>query len=427
MPPPQTAAPFPASRVDAADEAAEADERRLTALLTVAFLALLAGALLRYVLRHGDSGRLPWVVALSVVLAGTQLVRGGSARARRGRLGVVAVCWAVVVLLAPSFAWCAIPLVHTALRVLPVRAALAAITALTALVVLAELRLADGFDPNLVLLPPVVAALATGVFLHLSRESARRGALIDDLVRTRRELAATERREGTLAERQRLSGEIHDTLAQGLSSQRMLLQAAERQWDRDPEAARAHVRTAAGIAAEGLAEARRLVHDLGPAGLAGGTDLGAALTALAARSSHDGLAVRADVHDETGAGPAVLPDRVASALLRTAQGALANVREHARARTATLTLTLLDDLAFLDVADDGRGFVPDLAARARGPRGHGLPATRARLQQLGGTLAVESAPGEGTVLTARVPLHEWRGEGEPERTFSTGPTEGPTP
>ncbi|SCD53805.1 hypothetical protein GA0115246_102869, partial [Streptomyces sp. SolWspMP-sol7th] len=133
------------------------------------------------------------------------------------------------------------------------------------------------------------------------------------------------------------------------------------------------------------------------------------------------------VHDETGAGPAVLPDRVASALLRTAQGALANVREHARARTATLTLTLLDDLAFLDVADDGRGFVPDLAARARGPRGHGLPATRARLQQLGGTLAVESAPGEGTVLTARVPLHEWRDGDEPERTFSTGPTEGPTP
>ncbi|NJA57531.1 sensor histidine kinase, partial [Streptomyces sp. NEAU-H3] len=66
-------------------------------------------------------------------------------------------------------------------------------------------------------------------------------------------------------------------------------------------------------------------------------------------------------------------------------------------------------------------------ARARGPRGHGLPATRARLQQLGGTLAVESAPGEGTVLTARVPLREWRAGDEPERTFSTGPTEGPTP
>ncbi|WP_343244434.1 ATP-binding protein, partial [Streptomyces sp. SID11385] len=142
-----------------------------------------------------------------------------------------------------------------------------------------------------------------------------------------------------------------------------------------------------------------------------------------AGASRDGLAVRAEVHDETGAGPAVLPERVASALLRTAQGALANVREHARARTATLTLTLLDDLAFLDIADDGRGFVPDLGAHPRGPRGHGLPATRARLEQLGGTLSVESAPGEGTVLTARVPLHGPQGDGDAERTFSRPATE----
>ena len=78
-------------------------------------------------------------------------------------------------------------------------------------------------------------------------------ALIDDLIRTRRELAAIERREGTLAERQRLSMEIHDTLAQGLSSQQMLLQAADRTWDTDPGTARRHVRTAESIAERNLA------------------------------------------------------------------------------------------------------------------------------------------------------------------------------
>ncbi|MFE9248561.1 sensor histidine kinase [Streptomyces sp. NPDC007088] len=383
---------------------AEAGERRLSALLTAAFLVLLAGALLRYVLRHGDSERLPWVCALGAVLAVVQVsgeIRPGARRTQVLRLGAVVGCWVVIVLLAPSFAWCAVPLVHTALRTLPTRAAVVLVSALSALVVAAQLRLADGVDPNLVLLPPVVAALATGVFVHMRRQTERQQRLIDDLVRTRRELAATERREGTLAERQRLAREIHDSLAQGLSSQTMLLQAADRQWTSDPKAARAHVRSASSIAAHSLAEARRLVHDLGPADLAGGVGPAEALRTLAARESRDGLAVR--FHAE---GPDDgLPDRVASALLRTAQGALANVREHARARHAALTLTRLDDAVVLDVADDGHGFDP--ATAGNGPdalRGHGLPAARARLRQVGGTLTIESAPGEGTVLTATVPL-----------------------
>ncbi|MEV6940267.1 ATP-binding protein, partial [Streptomyces sp. NPDC051132] len=95
-----------------------------------------------------------------------------------------------------------------------------------------------------------------------------------------------------------------------------------------------------------------------------------------------------------------------SALLRIAQGALANVREHAAATTATLTLTCLDDQIVLDVTDDGRGFdprTPAASAAGAGERGHGLPAIRARLRQLGGTLTVESAPGEGTALSAAIP------------------------
>ncbi|MDF3147551.1 ATP-binding protein, partial [Streptomyces sp. T21Q-yed] len=115
------------------------------------------------------------------------------------------------------------------------------------------------------------------------------------------------------------------------------------------------------------------------------------------------LAVRVHIDDD-GRLPE-LPDRVQSALLRIAQGALANVREHAVADNATLTLTLLDDAVVLDVTDDGHGFDPTaLPASPDAERGHGLPAMRARLRALGGTLTVESAPGEGTVLSAAVPL-----------------------
>ncbi|MFF4243704.1 sensor histidine kinase [Streptomyces sp. NPDC001822] len=382
------------------------DDRRLTLLMHTAFFLLLGASLARFLMRHPGETRTPWIIALSAVLAVLYLlgpVLGSRPTPRRLTwLGVLVVVWMVLVVLAPSFAWCAVPLFYTGLRILPPRAALALVALLTVFVVAAQLRLATGFDPNLVLAPPAVAAVATAVFVHMRRQAQRQRELIDDLLRTRRELAATERREGTLAERQRLSMEIHDTLAQGLSSQQMLLQAADRSWDSDPATARRHVLTATGIAERNLAEARRFVHDLAPAELAEGGGLEAALRTLADRETSQarGLTVRCHVE---GAPAAALPDRVQSALLRIAQGALANVTEHAGASVAALTLTHLDDRVVLDVADNGRGFAP--AQRApEGMRGHGLPAMRARVRQLGGTLTVESAPGEGTVLSAAVPL-----------------------
>jgi signal transduction histidine kinase len=102
--------------------------------------------------------------------------------------------------------------------------------------------------------------------------------------------------------------------------------------------------------------------------------------------------------------PLPLPDRGEAALLRIAQGALANVRQHAGATRAAVTLSYLDDQVVLDVADDGRGFDPAALPAPGREGGHGLPAMRARVAQLGGTLTVESAPGEGTVLTASIPL-----------------------
>ncbi|WP_405903072.1 sensor histidine kinase [Streptomyces sp. NBC_00656] len=401
--------------------------RGLALLMHAAFFLLLGASLTRFLLRHPGETRTPWIIGLSAALAVLYVlgpVLGSRPTPRRlVWLGVLVAVWMVLVVLAPSFAWCAVPLFYTGLRILPPRAALALVALLTLFVVAAQLRLADGFDPNLVLAPPAVAAVATAVFIHMRRQAATQAELIDDLLRTRRELAATERREGTLAERQRLSMEIHDTLAQGLSSQQMLLQAADRTWDADPATARRHVRTATGIAERNLAEARRFVHDLAPADLAEGGGLEAALHALATREtaqSQGRLTVRCHVE---GTPHTALPDRVQSALLRIAQGALANVTEHAGATEAALTLTHLDDRTVLDIADNGHGFTPaPRPGTPDGVRGHGLPAMRARLQQLGGTLAIESAPGEGTVVTAAVPL---TGEPPTATAPATGPQDSP--
>lgn len=419
-----------AGGTDARTRAADPDGRWLTLVMDAAFLLLLCSSLVRFVSRDRQDAPAGWVVALFVLVAmvylGGRLLAPAPAPGARPTsrhlvwLAALVALWAVLLALAPSATWCAMPLFFTGLHTLPARLAVPLAAALTALVVLSELRVADGaLNPNLVIAPPALAAVAMAVLVHLRRQGARQRLLIDDLVRTRRDLAETERRAGVLAERQRLSAEIHDTLAQGLSSQQMLLQAADRVWDTDPHAAHAHVQEAAGIAARSLTEARRFVHDLAPAELAG-RGLPEALRALAGRESGPGLRVafRQDGvlgpreqaapeprhASEAAGGP--LPERVETALLRIAQGALANVREHAAATRAALTLTFLGDQLCLDVADNGRGFDPD-APPARGTardRGHGLPAMRVRARQLGGTLTVESTPGEGTVVSAAIPL-----------------------
>ncbi|WP_280269748.1 sensor histidine kinase [Nocardia wallacei] len=375
------------------------DVRLLGMIMHTAFAVLLAASLLRFLIRHHDKPDAPWVVALALVVAVLYVASEVRGTRRLLWFALLVAAWAVLVVLAPSFAWSAVPLLYTGLRILSVRVALALVVVLTVLVMVTQVRLAGWADPNLVLGPPAVAAVTAALFVGMRRQAERQSALIDDLVRTRQNLAATERREGTLAERQRLAMEIHDTLAQGLSSQQMLLQAADRVWGSDPERARSHLRTAADIAERNLAEARRFVHDLAPAELADGGSLPAALTTLAERETTPDLAVRAHVEGT----PAVLPNRVEATLLRVSQGALANIREHAHASAATLTLTYLDDQVLLDIADDGTGFDP--AAVAPGARrGHGLPAIRARARQLGGTCTIESAPGEGTVVSVAIPL-----------------------
>ncbi|MGW1160299.1 sensor histidine kinase [Streptomyces sp. NPDC002519] len=413
--------------------AVECDSRQLALVIHAVFFLLLGAAAIRYVQRHGTQAPTPAVLALACALAllyvlgpalgrratsspdplaPPALLSAGPGRPTGPRLlwlcALVAV-WVVLVTLAPSFSWCAVPLFYTALRTLPPPAATLLVALFTVLVIFAQLRLAHRFDLDLVVGPPAVAALATAVFAHMDRQTTRQAALIRDLIRARRELAATERREGVLAERQRLSMEIHDTLAQSLSSQHMLLQAADRLWDADPQRARDHVGTAATIAERSLAEARRFVHDLAPADLAEGGGLEAALRTLASRETTDECTV--GCHIEGSPGPQPLPDGVQSALLRVAQGALANVREHAGATHCALTLTYLDDQVRLDIADDGRGFeATALPERATGVRGHGLPAIRARVRQLGGTLTIESAPGDGSVVSASVALHPAPGE-----------------
>lgn len=206
------------------------------------------------------------------------------------------------------------------------------------------------------------------------------------------------REAGVADERRRLAAEIHDTIAQGLTGIIAQLQVVTNTPDRT--LAREHVDRAMKLARHSLGEARRSVQNLAPVALES-DDLPEALKKTVAD-----WAERTGVHAEfTVTGPAEqLHAELAATLLRIAQEALSNASRHARASRAGVTLTFLGDEVILDIRDDGEGFDP-LAVRERnGTGGFGLDGMRARAERVAGTLTVESEPGHGTAVSARVPL-----------------------
>lgn len=226
---------------------------------------------------------------------------------------------------------------------------------------------------------------------------ARLEAALEENAGLHAQLLTQAREAGVLDERQRMAEEIHDTIAQGLTGIVTQLEAAEQAHDR-PEAWQRHVRNAIGLARSSLTEARRSVEGSRPGHLEAAR-LPDALAEVARQWSElNGVPVEVTT---TGVVQPLHPE-VEVALLRTAQEALANVGKHANASRAGLTLSYMGDVVTLDVRDDGIGFeVPD---RSEAPgAGYGLSAMRQRVARVAGTLAIESEPGGGTAVSARVP------------------------
>jgi signal transduction histidine kinase len=212
------------------------------------------------------------------------------------------------------------------------------------------------------------------------------------------QLVVQAREAGVLDERQRLAGEIHDTLAQGLAGIITQLEAAE-QLRNDPGESQRHVGQARKLARESLSEARRSVQALRPGRLEG-TRLPEAIAQLAKEwSETSGV----PVHIETTGDAVPLAPELEVTLFRVAQEALTNVAKHANATRVGLTVSYLDDMVLLDVRDDGVGFESTADAGANG-NSYGLSAMRQRLLRVGGSLEVESGPGAGTAISASVPM-----------------------
>ncbi|WP_233578539.1 sensor histidine kinase [Micromonospora sp. BL4] len=315
-------------------------------------------------------------------------------------LSVALALYVAAVALASSASFALFVLLPQAFMLLPTASAVGAVVVFTAVqVVLDWLRSGGGPDARETLLAAVMIAVVVSVtgswVQHLFVDADRRAALVDELAASRDEVARLSRQAGVDAERQRLAGEIHDTIAQGLSSVVMLIQAADAELDRDTGQARRHLALAVTTARANLAEARALVAALTPAELAG-SPLVEAVRRVADRfTAETGVPV-------TLATPGTqrpLPTPVEVVLLRVTQEALANARKHAAAGRVEVRLEGRDGVVVLEVRDDGCGFTIPPAGD-----GYGLASMRNRVEQVAGTLRVSSSPGAGTTVRAEVPI-----------------------
>ncbi|SDZ32628.1 Signal transduction histidine kinase [Amycolatopsis xylanica] len=394
--------------MNAAAPALTPTSRVLTWCLHLLLVALLVLAAARAV--AGGQPRAAAVVVVAVLCgvvyaAGPLLPRvRASWRVAARWLSAVSAVWLVLVVLTADGVWVAFPLYFLQLHLLPRRAGLIAVTA-TALAAITAFAAHQGvFSPVAAIGPALGAAVAVAVvwgYQALYQESEQRRRLIEELTATRADLAEAQHTAGVLAERERLAREIHDTLAQGLSSIQLLLRAAERSLPDTAGNAARYVDQARQSAVDNLAEARRFVAAHTPPALDDTTLAGALERLCATTSTRHRITAR---FHSTG-DPVPLPTAHEVALLRIAQAALANTVRHAGAATAEITLSYLGDEIALDVVDDGTGFDPErLPTPDPGEGGFGLAAMRTRARALGGSLSIESAPGHGTALAARLPL-----------------------
>lgn len=199
-------------------------------------------------------------------------------------------------------------------------------------------------------------------------------------------------------ERLRIAHEMHDGLAQVLAYVNTKAQAVKEHLRNErPEEASKHLDQLAAAAREVYGDVRESIIGLRNTAIPG-RSLGDAVHDYARTwEAQHGIPVKVSVDRRIR-----LSDNAELQLQRIVQEALTNVRKHARAKQVEVSLEQTDTRVVAVVRDDGLGFNPDELGRAELPR-FGLSTMRERGQSIGGTVQLDSAPGQGTRLTVEIP------------------------
>ena len=248
---------------------------------------------------------------------------------------------------------------------------------------------------------PIVVFVIVYVVMYVRELEAREKAqhALRDLDVAHRQLTeyAAQVEDLTLAnERQRMARELHDTLAQGLAGLVLQLEAIDSHLSRgNTVKAQAITQQAMERARLTLADARRAIDDLRS------SDLPDIDLEKAVRAESDRFTAASGIPCELSIMlPPALPEEVRECALRVISEALTNIARYAQAQHAAVALHAIDQALNIEVRDDGVGFDP-----AQIGAGHyGLIGLWERARLIGGTLSIESAPGQGTTLQVRLPI-----------------------
>ncbi|MGB3120532.1 MAG: sensor histidine kinase [Verrucomicrobiales bacterium] len=218
--------------------------------------------------------------------------------------------------------------------------------------------------------------------------------------RLKAEIGRREEAERRLAtDRRRVAGDLHDTLEQTLLAAGLQLNAAGRTLATQPEAAADRVALAHQLIARGRQEVRDAVWDLH----ASGDQVQSLAALLGTACSEAGSSTSAVVTFSVEGPERPVPAQIMAQCIRLVREAVSNAIKHGSPRQIGVTLRFGEGELRLTVADDGSGFV---SGSAPGPEtGHfGLAGMKERALRLGGALEVNTQPGQGTTLTAMIPL-----------------------
>jgi signal transduction histidine kinase/putative methionine-R-sulfoxide reductase with GAF domain len=230
-----------------------------------------------------------------------------------------------------------------------------------------------------------------------------------------------------LEERQRLARELHDSVTQHIFSMTLIAQSLAPAWRRDQAEGERRINRLLELSQATLTEMRALLAELHPADdatMPSGAEGAMAGIGQVRQVRRDGLlaALRQHIADTTGDGVHIdldttdyTPQPLAQeeALYRIVQEALNNVVKHAYARHVAITLRVGNGSTHLAVRDDGQGYTLEPAVgadrlRSRALGGFGLRIMRERVEALGGRIDVISAPGQGTIVSVRLPQEDER-------------------
>jgi PAS domain S-box-containing protein len=201
-------------------------------------------------------------------------------------------------------------------------------------------------------------------------------------------------------ERKRISRELHDEITQTLVGINVHLETLSREADVDPKELQKKIARTQKLVEKSVNIAHRFAQELRPTVL---DDLGL-IPALHAFMKNFMKETGIRVTLTAFSGAEKLNSKKRTALYRVAQEALTNVARHARANRAEVSIRKLRATVHMQIKDNGQSFEADLISNTQKHGRLGLIGMRERVEMVGGTFSIESSPGNGTTIHAKIPL-----------------------